>query len=224
MSSIRLSGGHTVVTVAVVLGVSGGGALWAANNDPQGALQAPVDRAASHSSPRVTEGKAPRKQHEADVLPRADVERSGVSDRTRGLVLPQSEPVSIEINRLGVKSSLVDLGIDNTGAMDVPGDPTEAGWYTRGPTPGALGPAVIAGHETWNQVPAVFFRLSELREGDRVQVARKDGQTAVFSVVKVVRYPKTQFPTREVYGALNFAGSSELSVGEMRAGDGVLEG
>ena len=68
------------------------------------------------------------------------------------------------------------------GAMEVPDDPADAGWYRLGPPPGALGPAVIAGHVTWNQVPAVFFRLSELRPGDLVEVTRADGRVAVFEV------------------------------------------
>ena len=45
--------------------------------------------------------------------------------------------------------------------MEVPADPANAGWYELGPSPGALGPAVVAGHVTWNQAPAVFFRLAE---------------------------------------------------------------
>ena len=48
--------------------------------------------------------------------------------------------------------------------------PAVAGWFTRGAAPGALGPAVIAGHVTWNG-PAVFYRLNTLRQGDQVTVS-----------------------------------------------------
>ena len=47
----------------------------------------------------------------------------------------------------------------SAGAMEVPQDPAVAGWFSRGPSPGALGPAVIAGHVTWNGAPAIFHRL-----------------------------------------------------------------
>jgi sortase (surface protein transpeptidase) len=97
--------------------------------------------------------------------------------------------------------------------MQVPADPSVAGWYTRGPTPGSLGPAVIAGHVTWNLVPAVFYRLGELRPGDRVQVIRRDGQTAVFAVLKVARFAKTRFPTKQVFGGLNYAGLRLITCG-----------
>jgi sortase (surface protein transpeptidase) len=97
--------------------------------------------------------------------------------------------------------------------MQVPTDPSVAGWYIRGPTPGSLGPAVIAGHVTWNQVPAVFYRLGQLRPGDRVQVMRRDGQTAVFAVLRVARFVKTQFPTKQVFGAVNYAGLRLITCG-----------
>ena len=137
----------------------------------------------------------------------------GVPDRISGPVLAQSQPVGVAIPRLGVTSTLIDLGVDSSGAMEVPADPALAGWYTRGPTPGALGPAVIAGHVTWNHAPAVFYRLGELRRGDRVEVVRADGQTAVFSVREVARFAKSQFPTRKVYGAIDHAGLRLITCG-----------
>jgi LPXTG-site transpeptidase (sortase) family protein len=97
--------------------------------------------------------------------------------------------------------------------MEVPKDPAEAGWYTLGPTPGALGPAVVAGHVTWNQVPAVFYRLGTLRHGDRVSVSRADGTTATFEVTRVASFPKTRFPTRAVYGTTDRAALRLITCG-----------
>jgi hypothetical protein len=90
--------------------------------------------------------------------------------------------------------------------MEVPGDPARAGWYTLGPTPGALGPAVIAGHVTWNRLPAVFFDLATLRPGDLVRVERADHRAAVFTITRVEQYQKAEFPTRQVFGAIDYAG------------------
>ena len=44
--------------------------------------------------------------------------------------------------------------------------------------------------------PGVFFRLSELRRGDKVYVKRADGTTAEFRVTPVQTYLKDHFPTR----------------------------
>ena len=76
----------------------------------------------------------------------------------------------------------------------------------------ALGPAVIAGHVTWNG-PAVFYRLGTMRRGDQVSVTRKDGKTAVFTVTRVTQFSKSRFPTRAVYGPIDHAGLRLITCG-----------
>jgi len=89
--------------------------------------------------------------------------------------------------------------------METPTDPDTVGWYTKSPTPGVLGPSIVAGHVTWNRKPSVFFRLGSLRPGDHVRIRRADGGTAVFAVTKIATYPKDRFPTAEVYGNVGHA-------------------
>lgn len=144
---------------------------------------------------------------------RVESRHGGVRDLIAGPVLPAAEPVTVSIPRIDVVSRLVRLGLDGTGAMEVPQDPATAGWYRRGPTPGALGPAVIAGHVTWDRVPAVFFRLAQLRRGDLVQVARSDDRVAVFRVTRVTRFAKSRFPTRAVFGGIDHAGLRLITCG-----------
>jgi len=166
---------------------------------------APVSR--TGTQPTATPRSERRTTTSASPGPR------GVKDATRGLVLPESAPTTVWIPRIHVRSRLVRLGVDHTGAMEVPADPARPGWYDLGPTPGALGPAVIAGHVTWNRVPAVFFKLATLRSGDRVLVNRTDGTMAVFAVRRVTRFEKTQFPTRKVFGAIDHAGLRLVTCG-----------
>ncbi|MEU6486162.1 class F sortase [Streptomyces sp. NPDC046887] len=115
-------------------------------------------------------------------------------------VPPVSAPKRLVIPALKVSTPLERLGLDGGQAMETPRDPDRAGWYERGAAPGARGPAVIAGHVTWNERKAVFFDLARLRTGQRVEVERKDGSTAVFAVTKVAQYGKKEFPSLEVYG------------------------
>jgi len=133
-------------------------------------------------------------------------------DKTKGLVLPESEPVTVSIPRIDTRSKLVKLGLNQDGSMQVP-RPADAGWFTRGAAPGALGPAVIAGHVTWDGAPAVFHRLGSVRRGDRVLVSRADGRTAVFRVSRMARFAKSQFPTEAVYGAIDHAGLRLITCG-----------
>jgi hypothetical protein len=64
-------------------------------------------------------------------------------------------------------------------------DTADGGSFSRGPALGARGPAVIAGHVTWNGALAVFPRLGIMRRDTQVTVTRWDGKTAVFSVSPV---------------------------------------
>jgi len=115
--------------------------------------------------------------------------------------VPVAEPVLLTIPLIGVKTSLIKLGLAADGTLQVPSSTAVAGWYTGSPRPGAIGPAVIVGHIDSLSGPGVFFRLSELRPGDRVYVQRADGTTVEFRVTAVAMYLKDQFPTEAVYGA-----------------------
>ena len=116
--------------------------------------------------------------------------------------LAHSVPVEIEIPAIGARSSLIPLGLDPDGELEVPSvrTPMQAGWFTGAPTPGELGPAVIVGHIDGNHQPGIFYRLDEVRPGDVVVVTRADGTRPRFVVQRIQQIPKTRFPTSEVYG------------------------
>ena len=115
--------------------------------------------------------------------------------------LSPSPPVRVEIPAIGVSSYLVRLGLNPDRTMQVPGDFQVAGWFTGGPQPGQLGPAVIAGHVDSRTGPAVFHRLRDLRPGDQVRVVRADRPVVRFEVESLASYPKQGLPDEAVYGA-----------------------
>jgi Sortase domain len=121
-------------------------------------------------------------------------------------------PIRLQIAAIGVDSTLMALGLKADGAMEVPPGGFPAGWFTDGPTPGELGPAVIAGHIDMKG-PGVFFNLHKMRPGDLVTVTRADGSKPVFRVARVGRYPKKKFPTTLVYGDLDHAGLRLVTCG-----------
>lgn len=129
-----------------------------------------------------------------------------------------SVPVRISIPTLHVSSTIIRLGLNSDGTMQVPSGPGKAGWYVHGPTPGELGPAVIAAHVTWNRTPDVFFRLGAVKPGDQVKVSRRDGSTAIFEITKVAQYAKKDFPTKAVYGTTDHAALRLITCG------GVFDG
>jgi len=110
-------------------------------------------------------------------------------------------PVELTIPAIGVRTSLVKLGLQASGSLQVPPTTAVAGWYTGSPRPGAVGSSVIVGHVDSDAGPGVFYRLSTLKPGDRVYVGRADGTLAVFGITRVQMYSKDAFPTIQVYGA-----------------------
>ncbi|MEV5125097.1 class F sortase [Streptomyces decoyicus] len=127
--------------------------------------------------------------------------------------MPKSAPARLSIPSLQVSSTLETLGQKKDGTMETPRDPDKAGWYQPGPTPGSQGPAVIAGHVSWNGKPSVFEKISKMKAGDTIEVARQDGKTAKFTVDRVAQYPKNKFPTVEVYKNLDHAGLRLITCG-----------
>jgi sortase (surface protein transpeptidase) len=113
-------------------------------------------------------------------------------------MLSQTGRLSIPV--IGVRTSLVDLGLRANGTLQVPSSTAVAGWYTGSPRPGTVGAAVIAGHVDSLSGLGIFFWLRELRPGDRVYVGRADGTMAVFTVTAVRKFAKDLFPTAAVYG------------------------
>jgi sortase (surface protein transpeptidase) len=110
-------------------------------------------------------------------------------------------PVRVEIPSIGVDSGLEDLGLGAQGELDPPKAWQSAGWYQDGVVPGAVGPAVIAGHVDSGSGPAVFVDLAKLVPGDEVQVTLSTGSVETFRVTGSERTPKATFPTSDVYGA-----------------------
>lgn len=127
------------------------------------------------------------------------VQNSVPSPTTSVPVLSRAMPTSLRIDSIHVRSALQHVGLDKTGAIAVPTDYRQAGWYTGSPTPGEQGAAVLVGHVDNRQGLGVFWQLGKLKPGAMVQVGRADGTTARFRVDSVKQYQQDNFPAQEVY-------------------------
>ncbi|MEV2212446.1 class F sortase [Streptomyces sp. NPDC050997] len=117
--------------------------------------------------------------------------------------LPASTPDRIRIPSIRVNAPLTGLGLTPAGSLDVPPAAREnlAGWYEAGTTPGETGTAIVAGHVDNADGPAVFYDLGAVKKGATVEVDRRDGTVAVFTVDAVEAYEARTFPDAKVYGA-----------------------
>jgi hypothetical protein len=140
--------------------------------------------------------------------PQPSASAAGSTSSSRhGQSLPRSRPVRVDIPAIGVRSQLLDLGLNSDGTIEVPSlaaNADEAAWYKYSATPGEIGSSVIEGHVDSLAGPAVFFRLGALHPGDTIDVTLADGVTAIFRVTGVRDYPKDQFPGRLIYGSADY--------------------
>lgn len=118
---------------------------------------------------------------------------SGVRDtssETKGL------PVRLKIPVIGVDSAIEDAYITPDGRMDVPLGSVNVAWFALGPHPGQEGSAVIGGHfGIKNNVPFVFYKLHELKEGDKVYVVDDTGKNLVFAVRSIKSFNRNDDAT-----------------------------
>lgn len=114
-----------------------------------------------------------------------------------------SAPVRVRVPSADVDTGpVLKLGLAADGTVEVPsvGQADRIGWYTKGVTPGELGPAVLIGHFDTAEGPAVLKNVSRIRPHDRITVSRADGSDAVFAVRALEQVDKDSFPTDKVYG------------------------
>jgi LPXTG-site transpeptidase (sortase) family protein len=108
-------------------------------------------------------------------------------------------PVSIAIPSLAVDAPIVPVGIEDDGAMEIPGA-VEAGWYRFGPRPGApTGSAVLAGHVDHKKTPGVFLELRRLDVGAEVSVVDDGGTVHRFVVTERFQVDKDELPAADLF-------------------------
>ncbi|MFI7410281.1 class F sortase [Streptomyces sp. NPDC049627] len=173
--------GNGVIAAVTVLALCSG--AWLLNNGVE--THAPPQPSAAQESSGVSHA-GPRSRRAPAPAP----------------ALPPSPPDRIRIPAIRVDAPLMGLGLTRTGSLDVP--PAErknlAGWYEAGTTPGETGTAIVAGHVDNADGPAVFYRLGALKKGSTIEVDRRDGGTALFTVDAVEVYAAKTFPDEKVYG------------------------
>ncbi|WBB71702.1 class F sortase [Micromonospora sp. WMMD1128] len=115
---------------------------------------------------------------------------------------PASLPVRLSVPAIKVAAPITPVGQARDGSVDVPPltETDQTGWYDRGAVPGEPGRAIIVGHVDTKSGPAVFYRLRQLKPGDRIQVTRADRSVVTFTVDSVEYFDKAKLPAARVYG------------------------
>lgn len=97
--------------------------------------------------------------------------------------ISQGFPVRLIIPAINVNASIQQLGVTQSGEMDVPNNTVDVGWFKLGSRPGEKGSAVIAGHLNGkNGEAGVFTNLYKLKQGDKLYIEDDKGVSITFVV------------------------------------------
>ncbi len=111
------------------------------------------------------------------------------------------KPVSVSLPAIDVgDAEVVEVGLDDNRAVEIPDDVRQVGWYNRGPRPGEDGNAFMTSHiDSRTQGRGVLFDLRRSEPGDPVIVTHEDGSTSDWVVVARERIQKGEYPMEQVF-------------------------
>jgi hypothetical protein len=120
-------------------------------------------------------------------------------------------PVRIRLDRLGIDMRVTAEGLDAQGAMALPANAADAGWYRFSPGLAAQkGATVIAAHiDSRHDGIGPFSRLKNATVGDTITVMGADGSTVAYTVTELRQVGKIDAPMADVFDA---SGAPRLSL------------
>lgn len=102
-----------------------------------------------------------------------------------------SPPVRVQVDGTGIDLEVVPTGVEDNGAMSLPGNHYQAGWYRYGPGPGASrGSAVLAAHVDSRTEALPIAGLKDVKAGTQVTVTLEDGSAVIYRTEQVENISK----------------------------------
>lgn len=141
------------------------------------------------SSPKPVEQPAP-------AVEQTTPERAEESQETVSFV-----PALLMIEAIDVKAKVEVVGKDKQGRMDIPKKTEQVGWYQYGAEANQTGNVILAGHLDDTDGPAVFYDLAKMKQGQKIELKSKTGQTISYVVTNVTSYPVEKAPVGSIFGA-----------------------
>jgi sortase (surface protein transpeptidase) len=145
-------------------------------------------------------GSAPREESLAAFLPLPPdtgnaTFRTGEEKIAAAPSRQPSTPARLSIPAIKLDSTVVAVGVNPEGEMDVPPGTTKSvGWYEYGTRPGDTGSAVMGAH-----VYAAFAKLNRLAPGASVYVTAADNQRLHFVVNKIRTYKLSELKPEDIF-------------------------
>ncbi|RBY84045.1 class F sortase [Blastococcus sp. TF02A-30] len=175
---MRTAAASAVLGLALAVGAP---TAWVLTR-PEAAVGVPVERALPEPSP--TAGAAPVPTRSA-LPPTAE---------------PAPAPARIAVPALGIDAPVDAVGVAADGQMELPEDVSRVGWYRFGPTPGAAGSAVLAGHvDDAEQGLGALAPIADAEVGAEVVVTEAAGTVTRWRVVSREVITKQVLPVDRIF-------------------------
>nr|WP_236571294.1 class F sortase [Microbacterium hydrocarbonoxydans] len=109
--------------------------------------------------------------------------------------------MTLTIPSLDIEMPVTDVGVAETGQMELPVDPAVAGWYRYGAdAASAAGRILIAAHVDAPDYPiGPLARLRDVPVGESISITAADGSSREFVVESLTYYEKAALPTDELF-------------------------
>ncbi len=135
-------------------------------------------------------------QSEAQPAPTKAAAESATMKQKNALPPPAETPARVSIASIGLSTSVIPVGINKKGEMDVPdGSTMNVGWYRGGPKPGEVGSAVLDAH-----VFAAFKNLRYVKVGEEIVVETTEGTRLRFVVEDSRVYKLSELTPQMLFG------------------------
>ncbi|MCC3270010.1 class F sortase [Arthrobacter gengyunqii] len=100
-------------------------------------------------------------------------------------------PVRIQVEGTGIDLEVIPVGVEDNGAMTLPDNHYQAGWYQYGPAPGAgSGSSVLAAHVDSRTEQLPIAGLKNVAAGTIITVTREDGSLQRYATEQVENIAK----------------------------------
>ncbi len=110
------------------------------------------------------------------------------------------DPVRVTVEGTGIELEVIPVGQEPNGAMTLPDNHYQAGWYRFGPAPGSSrGAAVLAAHVDSRTEQLPIADLDEVPAGTPVTVTRSDGSVLRYATENVRNIPKASLTEFDLF-------------------------
>lgn len=97
------------------------------------------------------------------------------------------EPRIIEIPSLNLKARVQHMGLNSDKTIQAPTNVNDAGWYSGSAKPGVIDgtkATFIDGHDIGRTGRGIFYKLKDIKKGDKITIEKGDGTKLVYRVKK----------------------------------------